>query len=399
VNQDLTPEDHALLSALPARPPAPLEEETLTRLYHETLGLVSFGLAPIPPRPSTKRRLMAAITAATPANLDRAEPDAPPPPPLPFLRPGTAPPPATDVAATPKLVKEVAPVPAAPPGLELEMPVSAPDDDEIVPERTNPRELLEAPEPPAHAEIPTPPEIDVTSPAISPLAPPAILADHRPTGRAPRAAGADRRSSRSGRSNRQLGLAAALILSLAGTSGWLYRDLSAQRQAGVRLADERDAAARRAAELEGQLNSLTAEVRNMRDHAAVVTSPAVEACSLQPMAPGMAEIPGMAAAHGVLFVAADHQHWYMSVRGLPAPGAGKVYQLWFIGDHGPESGGTFSPADADPRRAGRPSSAWDLSAEHMPLGTKEVRITVETGTGSVQPQGPEAFRNAAFRVL
>jgi hypothetical protein len=92
VSEELTSEDRALLAAfaalepetvappspaLPATPspaarpaqepgqPAPpadgAEAETLTRLYHEVLGLMPFALAPAAPPPEVKRRLMARL--------------------------------------------------------------------------------------------------------------------------------------------------------------------------------------------------------------------------------------------------------------------------------------------------------------------------------------------------
>ncbi len=79
------------------------------------------------------------------------------------------------------------------------------------------------------------------------------------------------------------------------------------------------------------------------------------------------------------------QHWYMSLRGLPPAGRNRVYQLWFVADGGPVSGGTFTT------EAGKP---WELSSEHMPAGTRAVRITLENGAGAPAPSGPDVLRNA-----
>jgi hypothetical protein len=176
-----------------------------------------------------------------------------------------------------------------------------------------------------------------------------------------------------------LALAAALILALLGTSGWLYRGLLEQGKAISSIAEQRNAAQQRADRAEGRLAQLTADVKNLRDNFSVVTSPAVEACTLRPV---MSE---MASARGILFVAADHQHWYMSLRGLPPAGSGKVYQLWFVADQGPVSAGTFSAEAGSPLEAG---------SEHMPAGTRAVRITLESGPGSASPGGPDVLRNA-----
>jgi hypothetical protein len=190
-----------------------------------------------------------------------------------------------------------------------------------------------------------------------------------------------------------LGLAAALILALGGTCGWLYQGLAAQDETIARLGRERDQERERTNQLEGELSRLTSEVGNMRSNVAVITSPAVEVCALRPVATAAAAgMPDMAAVHGILFVAADHQHWYMSLHGLKPAGGGKVYQLWFVGDQGPVSGGTFGGA-----AAGAP---WDVGAEHMPAGTREIKITLEPNAGATAPAGPEVMRNAdPLRIL
>ena len=98
-----------------------------------------------------------------------------------------------------------------------------------------------------------------------------------------------------------------------------------RRDAIARLATQRDAALRHAGEVEARLGRLTSQVSSLRDSFSVMTSPAVEVCNLR------AATPEQADARGMLFVAADHQHWAMSLRGLRPPAGGKVYQLWLIG--------------------------------------------------------------------
>jgi hypothetical protein len=181
------------------------------------------------------------------------------------------------------------------------------------------------------------------------------------------------------RSRWPLALAAALILALLGTSGWLYRGVLEQRAAIARLAAQRDQALRRAGEVEERLARLSRQVSSLRDSFSVVTSPAVEVCKLRAVTPDQGE------ARGMLFVAADHQHWYMSLRGLRPPGEGKVYQLWFVADQGTASGGTFGA---------RPGAPAELRSEHMPAGTRGVRITIENSPGSPVPSGPDVLRNA-----
>jgi hypothetical protein len=266
--------------------------ETLIRLYHETLGLLPYGLPPAAPRPETKRRLMAAAAAAAPA-----------------------PPGASAFPAAPAAPGAATPTPAI-----------------------------------------------LARPAAPPLRPPP-----------PRPAEPSRRR------RWPLALAAALILALLGTCGWLYRELLDQGTTVASLGEQRDAARQRADRAEGRLAQLNADVKSLRDNFSVVTSPAVEACALQPV------MPKLATARGILFVAADHQHWYMSLRGLPPAGSGKVYQLWFVADQGPVSAGTFRAESGSP---------WEAGSEHMPAGTKAVRITLENGSGAASPGGPDVLRNA-----
>jgi hypothetical protein len=294
VSYDLTSDDEALLTALavleqdlddsPRHAAAGIQAEavdTLTRLYHEALGLIPSSLPPMVPNPEVKRRLMAAISA------NSLEPE------------------------------------------------------------------------PGHLE------------AVPAAASPAGLAGQSPWQRA----------------QPWMGLAAALFVALLGVSAWLYQGLAERNEAVAQLTSERTAALVRVGEAEERLLRAESEAKSMRQSFAVVTSPAVEVCALRPSSP-MAEVAG---AHGILFVAADHQHWYMSLRGLQPAGAGKVYQLWFVGQQGPVSAGTFSGDAAKP---------WELGSEHMPLGTKEVRITLEDGSGSPAPRGPEVLRNSdLFRVL
>src|SRR5262249_2488627 len=88
-------------------------------------------------------------------------------------------------------------------------------------------------------------------------------------------------------------------------------------------------------------------------------------------------------AKGILYVADDHQHWYLSVHDLLPLSAGERYNLWFVSDHGAVSGGSF---DA------RPGSPVNLSSEHMPADTKAVVTPLQPGAGAPAPSGPEVLR-------
>jgi hypothetical protein len=408
VSQELTPEDHALLAALAALEPEPEPAgpravpaaipvsgsagepadsagnpdhevtETLVRLNREVLGLLPGALVPVTPRPQVKRRLMAAIAAAPAGTPAPAAPRAGEP----LLFPRRAAAPAVEGSA------------ASAEGLPHRLPAGDLPDTPAA--GAAPAVGTSAVEHADHAERPA--AAQPADLAVTPSPAPADGAGASPSGApavttaeavivAPAAGAVQRRRRQAGRPG-WLGLAAALIVMLIGTSGWLLRGALEQGATIARLRAQRDAALRQAGDLEARLRRLAAEAGNLRQDFAIATSPAVEACALQPTAPAGPEVGG---AHGVLFVAADHQHWAMSLRGLRPAAAGKVYQLWFLSDSGPVSAGTFDAA------AGAP---WELAADHMPAGTREVRVTLEDGTGSTAPHGPEMLRSAgAFRVL
>jgi hypothetical protein len=192
-------------------------------------------------------------------------------------------------------------------------------------------------------------------------------------------------SSPSSPSRWPLSLAAALILALLGVCGWLYRGLAEKGDAIAHLAAERNSALQHAGEVEARLRQLNTQVSSLRAGVAMVTSPAVEVCTLRAVTQAGAPDAKVSDARGMLFVAADHQHWYMSVRGLRPAGDGRVYQLWFVADQGMVSGGTFA--------ANREDSS-ELSSEHMPAGTRGVKITLENSPGAPAPNGPDVLRNA-----
>ena len=115
---------------------------------------------------------------------------------------------------------------------------------------------------------------------------------------------------------------------------------------------------------------------DMRQKFELVTSPTVAVSALRPMgAP-----PLQPEARGLLFVAANHQHWYISLKGLQ-PQAGKVYKLWFVADQG------MVGASAFPARSGAPI---ELSSRQMPAGTKGGHG--HPGERSPQPPRPPARR-------
>jgi hypothetical protein len=165
------------------------------------------------------------------------------------------------------------------------------------------------------------------------------------------------------RSRWPLRLAAMLALALLGSSAWLFLQNQEQRAALVRLEHE----TRR---LAGALG----EVGEARANVALLTSRGVAFCPLRPAA------GGPPAASGALFVAADHQHWYLAVHGLGPCPQGRHYQLWFHTPQGVVAGGAFDP---------RPGEMVELGSPTMPAGTRAVSVTLEPATGSQQPSGPQ----------
>ena len=117
-----------------------------------------------------------------------------------------------------------------------------------------------------------------------------------------------------------------------------------------------------------------------------MTSPAVLVSPMRPV-DGRASRRSSPGARGVLFVAADHQHWYMTLRGLQPAAAGQAYKLWFVADTGAVSAGSFTA---------QPGAPIELSSQHMPAGTKGVMVTLEDDAQAPAPSGPEILRAASF---
>lgn len=174
-----------------------------------------------------------------------------------------------------------------------------------------------------------------------------------------------------------LALAAVLALAFAGTSVWLWliqqeqsADIARLRQ---ELAAQRQLASTRARDAEEGRQART-EMDNMRARFALVTSPDVEVFPLRP-------VGDQASARGMLFVAPDHQHWYLTLDELPPPAEGGVYKLWWMTPRGPLDAGSLA-AQQEIR----------MSSDEMPAGTTGVVVTLEPTPGSTRPTGPEILR-------
>jgi hypothetical protein len=179
-----------------------------------------------------------------------------------------------------------------------------------------------------------------------------------------------------------MALAATVALACLGLAGWLFVQLDEQRAQSARLQSQMRQLSERQTELEAMQAQLTALRRNV----GLMTSPGVLACSLRPET----LVSPQPAAKGLLFVAPDHQHWYLSLRGLaPAP-PGQAYQLWWDADAGMVSGGTFEV---------EPGRAVELTSDTMPRGTGAVVITLEPAGGSPQPRGLQVLAGNQMQQL
>ncbi|MFP5287784.1 MAG: anti-sigma factor, partial [Thermoanaerobaculia bacterium] len=176
-----------------------------------------------------------------------------------------------------------------------------------------------------------------------------------------------------------LALAAALALLFMGLSIWLYTGLVQQNETIASLTRQVEDARRQAAQAVAQARESGSQLQEMRERFSLVTSPAVEVSPMRPVGELQPK------ARGILFVAADHQHWYLSLDGLQPADAGKVYTLWFEADRGAVNAGSFTA---------RPGAPIELSSEHMPPGTRGVVVTLEAGPQAAAPTGPEVLRAA-----
>jgi anti-sigma-K factor RskA len=189
-------------------------------------------------------------------------------------------------------------------------------------------------------------------------------------------------------------LAIAAILALVafgafGLSGWLYQQLSQEQATVASLRrDVESERARVAAALAEAQDLRTASGKDLSDLRTLreklrLTSRAAVVAAMRPMG----KRPLQPAAHGILFVAANHQHWYMTVDGLQPAEPGQIYKLWFVAGKVPVDAGSFQV------RAGQPI---ELTSKQMPADTKGALITLERDPNVPKPTGPEILRAAAM---
>lgn len=178
-----------------------------------------------------------------------------------------------------------------------------------------------------------------------------------------------------------LPLAATLVVALLAVSAGLWARLDEQNRRMARLTQ-------RVEELSAAPATSTVQARldAMEEHLRVVSTPGVEVCPLRLRA---AEVTH-SAARGILYVAPDHQHWYLALSGLrPAP-EGRSYHLWFFVDGRPVSAGAFEARSGEIIR---------LGSDTMPEGTQAVGITLEPRKEMERPSGePILFGDEVMRV-
>ncbi|MES1242064.1 MAG: anti-sigma factor [Acidobacteriota bacterium] len=328
MNQEVSSEDRTILAALESleRGSDPLVPDEPGETSDETAEMLA--------------RLYTEVLGLLPAGLEPATP-----------RPEGRARLLAAVTAAPLGKEEPAPVAVFPPAMDQET-------QEIEPQPAP------SPRPVPVARPPVPREI----PREAPAAPAPTLAP--PAGRVAMVA-APRRSW-------PLALAASLALVLGGLSAWLVQQRAAQEVTIEALRSELDGERRKADQALSEASRMKQGMERMRTNFALVTAPAVTVSPLHPTG-------GPSRARGMLFVAPDHQHWYMAVHDLPPAAPGRDYQLWWVADGGTFSGGTFDT------RAGE---KMELSSETMPANTRDVMITLEAEGGAQAPSGPEILRAA-----
>ena len=131
---------------------------------------------------------------------------------------------------------------------------------------------------------------------------------------------------------------------MLGLSLWLYSQVGAQQATIASLRNELSRERSRSEGAIAKVRQLENDSLDMREKFSLVTSPAVLVSPMRPMG----QPPVQPDARGVLFVAADHQHWYMTLRGLQPVPAGQAYKLWFVADTGTVSAGSFSAQPGAP---------------------------------------------------
>jgi anti-sigma-K factor RskA len=182
-----------------------------------------------------------------------------------------------------------------------------------------------------------------------------------------------------------LPLAASLVLVVLGVLVWNQTDLIRDQRATIdRLAAELSESNVQATQLVEYEEQLAA----MQEQLKLVTSKGVEVCTLHP------EYAGAVAsnARGTLFVASDHQKWYLRIDDLEPCPLGRAYQLWFVNEDGTAVDGGILQIQK--------GVDLEITSDNMPQGTVAVNVTLEPAGGSQSPSGPLVlYGNEVMRIL
>lgn len=220
---------------------------------------------------------------------------------------------------------------------------------------------------PAPAPAPAPvPELD--APAATPPRP-APVAERMAAAKGARSAPSPVRRRRW-----PAALAVLFALAAAGLGFWaayLQSELDSERARARRSASE---VALAETGRRQELAAARAALAELERRFAFVTAPAVTVFALRPPA-----LAGQPAARAALYVAADRRHWQLEARGLRPDPASQDYQIWFVVDGIPRSGGVF---DAP---AGRSAV---LADDDLPAGTTAVWLSLERKGGTPAPTTP-----------
>jgi hypothetical protein len=167
-------------------------------------------------------------------------------------------------------------------------------------------------------------------------------------------------------------LFALVAVGLGLAAAWLQSELAAEQARATRLALD---LARVERERSAEVAALAAEVEELERRHRFASGPAAVVFALRP--PSGSPQP---AARGKLWVAADRRQWQIDVAGLAPPPEGMEYQVWFLIEDRPLSGGCFKVREG--RTGGR-------SDARIPTGVSAVAITLERVGGAPAPTSPQ----------
>lgn len=167
-------------------------------------------------------------------------------------------------------------------------------------------------------------------------------------------------------------LFALVAVGLGFAAAWLQSELAAEQARATRLAAD---LARLERERSTEVAALSAEIEELERRHRFASGPAAVVFALRP--PSGSPQPG---ARGKLWVAADRRQWQLDVAGLAPPPEGKEYQVWFLIEDRPLSGGCFKVREG--RTGGRSDS-------RIPSGVTAVAITLERVGGAPAPTSPQ----------